>query len=60
MPHAVQQAFLDEEARSAGHTRTAGIIIGAVALLERTPDPTDEETARRLTRTFCRAGRTGA
>ena len=51
----MQQAFLDEEAAQCGYC-TAGMIIGAVALLERTPDPTDEEIRAALDPHLCRCG----
>jgi nicotinate dehydrogenase subunit A len=53
--HAVQQAFLDEEAAQCGYC-TAGMIIGAVALLERSPDPSVEEIRAALDPHLCRCG----
>jgi nicotinate dehydrogenase subunit A len=53
--HAVQQAFLDEEAAQCGYC-TAGMIIGAVALLAHTPDPTGEEIRTALDPHLCRCG----
>jgi nicotinate dehydrogenase subunit A len=53
--HAVQQAFLDEEAAQCGYC-IPGMIIGAVALLERNPDPTEEEIREALEPHLCRCG----
>src|SRR5207302_4914843 len=40
--HPVQQAFLDERQSQCGYC-TAGMIMAAVALLERTKEPTDAQ-----------------
>ena len=53
--HPVQQAFLDEEAAQCGYC-IPGMVIGAVALLDRTPDPTDDEICRALEPHLCRCG----
>jgi len=53
--HPVQQAFLDEEAGQCGYC-IPGMIIGAVALLTRTPDPSDEEIRQALEPHLCRCG----
>src|SRR6478609_6725484 len=45
--HPVQQAFLDAQAFQCGFC-TAGMIMGAVALLARTPRPTDDEIRHAL------------
>lgn len=55
MLHPVAQAFLDEEAAQCGFC-TAGLILGAVALLAATPAPTDEEIRAGLDRHLCRCG----
>jgi aerobic-type carbon monoxide dehydrogenase small subunit (CoxS/CutS family) len=53
--HPVQQAFLDAQAFQCGFC-TPGMIIAAVALLERTPTPADEEVTRALDGHLCRCG----
>jgi nicotinate dehydrogenase subunit A len=53
--HPVQQAFIDEEAAQCGYC-IPGVIIGATALLERTPDPTDAEIRAALAPHLCRCG----
>jgi nicotinate dehydrogenase subunit A len=53
--HPVQEAFLDEEAAQCGYC-IPGMVIGAVALLDRTPDPTDDEIRRALEPHLCRCG----
>jgi nicotinate dehydrogenase subunit A len=53
--HPVQQAFIDEQAIQCGYCIN-GIIISAVALLERNKDPSDEDIAAALDRNLCRCG----
>lgn len=53
--HPVSQAFLDEEAAQCGYC-IPGMIVGAVALLERNPDPTDDEIRTALEPHLCRCG----
>jgi nicotinate dehydrogenase subunit A len=53
--HPVQQAFIDEEAAQCGYC-IPGMIVGAVALLERTPKPTDAEIREALDPHLCRCG----
>jgi nicotinate dehydrogenase subunit A len=53
--HPVQQAFLDEEAAQCGFC-IPGMVIGAVALLDRIPDPTDDEIREALEPHLCRCG----
>jgi nicotinate dehydrogenase subunit A len=53
--HPVQQAFIDEQAIQCGYC-IDGIIIAAVALLEREKDPSDEQIAAALDRNLCRCG----
>ena len=53
--HPVQQAFLDEEAAQCGYC-IPGMIIGAVALLEREPNPTEAQIREGLDRHLCRCG----
>jgi aerobic-type carbon monoxide dehydrogenase small subunit (CoxS/CutS family) len=53
--HPVQQAFLDVEAFQCGYC-TPGMILGAVALLERDPEPTDETIIDAMDGHVCRCG----
>ena len=53
--HPVQQAFIDEQAIQCGYC-IDGIIIAAVALLERERDPSDAQIAAALERNLCRCG----
>jgi nicotinate dehydrogenase subunit A len=53
--HPVQQAFIDEQAIQCGYC-IDGIIVAAVALLQREPDPTDAQIATALERNLCRCG----
>jgi nicotinate dehydrogenase subunit A len=54
-PHALQRAFLDEQAAQCGYCIN-GIIMAAVALLQKTARPTDAEIAAALDRNLCRCG----
>jgi nicotinate dehydrogenase subunit A len=54
-PHALQQAFLSEQAGQCGYC-LSGMLIGAAALLEQNPDPTDGEIRNALERHLCRCG----
>lgn len=53
--HPVQQAFLDHEAFQCGYC-TSGMIMSAVALLQQTPDATEEQIVRRMDGNVCRCG----
>jgi aerobic-type carbon monoxide dehydrogenase small subunit (CoxS/CutS family) len=53
--HPVQQAFLEAEAFQCGYC-TPGMILSAAALLERTPDPTQEQIMQRMDGNICRCG----
>ena len=53
--HPVQQAFLDADALQCGYC-TAGMILGAVALLRRTPNPSDAEIVIAMNGHICRCG----
>lgn len=53
-PHPVQQALVAEQAIQCGFC-TPGIVVAAVALLRRSPDPGEDEIARSLTN-LCRCG----
>jgi aerobic-type carbon monoxide dehydrogenase small subunit (CoxS/CutS family) len=51
--HPVQQAFLEEGAFQCGYC-TAGMIMGAVSLLERTKQPTEQQVAEWMNPHICR------
>ena len=51
--HPVQAAFLAEEAFQCGYC-TPGMIMATVALLDGTPNPTDDQISRALNRHVCR------
>ncbi|MHC4395827.1 MAG: (2Fe-2S)-binding protein [Planctomycetota bacterium] len=51
--HPVQEAFLTEGAMQCGYC-TSGMIMAAVALLEKNPNPTDEEIASEMDVNLCR------
>ena len=51
--HPVQEAFLAEGAMQCGYC-TPGMILTAVALLEKNPNPTDEEIAEEMNVNLCR------
>ncbi|HUF38506.1 MAG TPA: molybdopterin cofactor-binding domain-containing protein, partial [Anaerolineales bacterium] len=53
--HRVQEAFIAEDALQCGFC-TAGFVVAAVALLEKNPDPGDEEIRAGLDRNLCRCG----
>jgi aerobic-type carbon monoxide dehydrogenase small subunit (CoxS/CutS family) len=53
--HPVQQAFLDSEAFQCAYC-TSGMIISAVGLLGRTPNPTEEEIRNQMNGNVCRCG----
>src|SRR5260370_15879433 len=53
--HPVQQAFLDADAMQCGYC-TPGMILGAVALLGRTPNPTEAEIVSGMNGHICRCG----
>ncbi len=53
--HPVQQAFLDADALQCGYC-TPGMILGAVALLGRTPHPTEAEITSGMNGHICRCG----
>ena len=54
-PHALQQAFLDEQAGQCGYC-LPGILITAKALLDRNPVPSRREIAVALDDNICRCG----
>jgi nicotinate dehydrogenase subunit A len=53
--HPVQQAFLDADALQCGWC-TPGMIMGAVALLRRNPNPSEAEIVTGMTGHICRCG----
>jgi nicotinate dehydrogenase subunit A len=53
--HPLQEAFLEEEAAQCGYC-IPGVIIGAKALLDRGPRPSDEEIRSALAPHLCRCG----
>lgn len=53
--HPVQEAFIREDAMQCGYC-TAGMIMSAVALLKRNPNPGDAEVRSALQGNICRCG----
>ena len=53
--HPVQDAFLKHDAQQCGFC-TPGMVLTAVSLLGRTPQPTREQAVRGLENNFCRCG----
>ncbi len=53
--HPVQQAFVDEQAAQCGYCLN-GMVMMAVALLERDPDPDEAAVRRELSGNLCRCG----
>ena len=53
--HPVQRAFIEEDAMQCGYC-TSGMIIATVALLRRSPQPSDAEIRDALTPHLCRCG----
>ena len=54
-PHPLQQAFIDEQAAQCGYCVT-GILMAAKALLDRNPNPGDQDIDQALERHLCRCG----
>lgn len=54
-PHALQQAFIEENAGQCGYC-LSGILVSASALLQHTPDPTREQICQALDKHLCRCG----
>jgi nicotinate dehydrogenase subunit A len=54
-PHALQRAFIAEQAAQCGYC-TSGMLVSAAALLERTPHPTEAQVRQALERNLCRCG----
>ncbi|WLA54351.1 (2Fe-2S)-binding protein [Bradyrhizobium diazoefficiens] len=55
LPHALQRAFISEQAMQCGYC-VSGILISAAALLKRNPSPTEAEVRTALDRNLCRCG----
>ena len=55
---AAQQAFLDEQVHQCGWCMS-GQMMRAVALLEETPNPTEEEIVEGMNANYCRCGAYG-
>ena len=53
--HALQQAFIDEQAAQCGYC-VNGIIMTAKALLDKNPNPSESEIREALDRNLCRCG----
>jgi aerobic-type carbon monoxide dehydrogenase small subunit (CoxS/CutS family) len=51
--HAVQEAFIEEGAMQCGYC-TSGMVLAAVALLGKTPEPTDEQIVSGMDGHLCR------
>ena len=54
-PHALQRAFVAEQAMQCGYC-VSGILMSAAALLKRNPQPTEAEVRAALDRNLCRCG----
>jgi nicotinate dehydrogenase subunit A len=54
-PHALQRAFIAEQAAQCGYC-TSGMLISAAALLGRLPRPPEDEIRKALDRNLCRCG----
>jgi nicotinate dehydrogenase subunit A len=55
VPHPIQQAFIDEQAAQCGYCAN-GMIMTAKALLDRHPDPTEQQIREALAGNLCRCG----
>jgi len=53
--HPVQQAFIDHDALQCGYC-TCGMVVEAIALLEKNPDPSEAEVVRAMNGHICRCG----
>ena len=54
-PHAIQKAFIDEQAAQCGFCMN-GMVLGAKALLDKNPHPTVAEIKKSLNSYLCRCG----
>lgn len=53
--HALQRAWIEDEVPQCGYCHP-GMLMQAALLLDRTPDPTDEEIDREMSGNLCRCG----
>jgi len=53
--HPLQRAFIEEQAAQCGYC-TNGMIMTAIALLDRTPKPTEAQVKKALAANLCRCG----
>jgi aerobic-type carbon monoxide dehydrogenase small subunit (CoxS/CutS family) len=53
--HPVQQAFVDQTAMQCGYC-TPGMVMSALALLRRNPDPSEAEIVQHMNGNICRCG----
>jgi aerobic-type carbon monoxide dehydrogenase small subunit (CoxS/CutS family) len=53
--HPLQQAFVDETAMQCGYC-TPGMVMSALALLRRNPDPSEAEIVQHMNGNICRCG----
>jgi nicotinate dehydrogenase subunit A len=54
-PHALQRAFISEQAAQCGYC-ISGMIMSAKALLDRNPRPSEDEVRQALAGNLCRCG----
>ena len=54
-PHPIQKAFIEEQAAQCGYCIN-GMIMASKALLDRTPNPTEQEIRQALEPVLCRCG----
>ena len=54
-PHPVQAAWIEHQVAQCGYCQS-GQIMSAVALLDKNPDPTDEDIDRAMNGNLCRCG----
>lgn len=54
-PHALQTAFIEEQAAQCGYCMN-GMIMTAKVLLDKTPNPTEDQIKRALNGNLCRCG----
>jgi nicotinate dehydrogenase subunit A len=54
-PHPIQKAFIEEQAAQCGYCLN-GMVITTKALLDRSPDPTEQEIRQALEPVLCRCG----
>ena len=54
-PHPLQRAFIEEQAAQCGYC-VPGMIMGAMDLLARNPDPSEQDVREALTGNLCRCG----